>query len=197
MAPQGGSASFAQDRLAKARAAWSLLSPFFRCQGISGFRLQVYASVVQSILLYSSESAALTPSHAGRMDTLHFRILRQILGIKSSYSHRVLHPSQDPCSTIFLQERANSFGRDVCSPSQLVAARRQQLLGHILRHEGSLDHLACFMPSHAYRFLRPSQLRAGRPRAHWAELAVTDAHRRLQCLRSLSGVPSPARIDHL
>ena len=126
------------------------------------------------------------------MDALHFRVLRQIFKIRSSFFHRVLQPSDSPCSNTHLHTLANSHGMNIYTPSQLAATRRLQLLGHLLRHESCTEHLVSFMPSHAYRFLRGENLRQGRPRPHWAELVLTEAYRRMQIVQQQT---APALTD--
>ena len=150
----------------------------------------MYQSIVQSILLYSIKSVVPTPAHHQRIDALHFRVLRQIFKIRSSFFHRVLQPSDSPCSNTNLHTLANSHELNIYTPSQLAATRRLQLLGHLLRHESCTEHLVSFMPSHAYRFLRGENLRQGRPRPHWAELVLTEAFRRMQIINNKPPQPS-------
>ena len=42
-----------------------------------------------------------TPAQLQRFNALHFKVLRHIFGVKSSYYHRVLAPSSDSCSNAF------------------------------------------------------------------------------------------------
>ena len=126
------SAEHIKNCLSKATAAAKLLGPFFRNQCISpSFRLLVYQSVVQSILLFTIESIVPTRAELVRLGSVHFRILRQIFGMKSSFFHRVLQDDFEPCSNGYLQQLANSQGRHIYTPSQLASTRRLQLLGHI------------------------------------------------------------------
>ena len=187
----GSSAEHIKNRLSKATAAAKLLGAFFRNQCISpSFRLLVHQSVVQSILLFTIESIVPTRAELVRLDSVHFRILRQIFGIKSSFFHRVLQDDFEPCSNEYLQQLANSQGRHIYTPSQLASTRRLQLLGHILRHQDSLEYHCCFTASHSCRTARSdSAIRRGRPRPHWAELTFTEAFRRS------SFVASPSPVD--
>ena len=66
------------------------------------WKLTVYRSVVQSILLYAMESAQLTPPQLTRIDHVHFKAIRRIFGIKSSFYHRVLNPTAEECSNQYL-----------------------------------------------------------------------------------------------
>ena len=72
----GGASRFFTDRITKANTVARLLAPFFRSRVVSeSFRLRVYMSVVQNILLYSMESVVPTTSQNRRLDTVHFRVL--------------------------------------------------------------------------------------------------------------------------
>lgn len=186
----GGNAKFFSDRISKATTIAKMLAPFFRSQLVSiTFRLRVYQAIVQSILLYSLESVVPTPAQNTRLNSVYFRILRQIFNIKTPFYHRVVAASEDPCSNEFLHKLANSHGLDVLTPSQLAAERRQKLMGHILRHPETPEHGVCFNSAHSYRYLGNSNLRPGRPRPHWAELTLTESYRRLDILRR-DGSPS-------
>ena len=86
LTPDGSPDHFVLSRLRKANAATKALASFFSASFLSpAFRLRVYQSIVQSILLYSIESVVPTPAHHQRMDALHFRVLRQIFKIRSSF----------------------------------------------------------------------------------------------------------------
>ena len=49
------------------------------------------------------------------------------------------------------------------------------ILGHITRHPYPLEHAMIFGPTHSFLWL-PSPYRCGAPRAHWYELAFTEAY---------------------
>ena len=66
------------------------------------------------------ESVVPSTSQNRRLDTVHFRVLRQIFNVKSPYYHRVLTFSEEPCSNQYLQNLANADGRRVPTPSQLA-----------------------------------------------------------------------------
>ena len=65
---------------------------------------------------------------------------------KCTFFHRVLQPSNSPCSSNHLHIPASSHGIDIYASFQLAATRRLQLLGHLLRHESCPEHLVSFMP---------------------------------------------------
>ena len=56
------------------------------------------------------------------------------------------------------------------------------IFGHILRHFEALEHRIIFHTSHALRRLS-SPFRLGRPRAHWPEIALSEAFHRSEQLR--------------
>ena len=146
------------------------------------WKLLVYRSVVQSILMYAMDSLLLTPGQLTKMDSVHYKCLRRIFKIKSSYYHRVISPSSLPCSNQYLAEPAFS-SRRVISPSQIYSQNRLNLLGHLYRHPDSLESQATFMPSAAYRHTRGAN-RVGRPKPHWAESCLVEASRRINLLHS-------------
>lgn len=192
----GSPETYVASRLRKANAAVKALGNFWQASFLSAhFRLRVYQAVIQNILLYSIESVVPTPAQNQRLDALHFKILRQIFRVKAPFYHRVLVPSDSPCSNSHLQLLANSHGLRIYAPSQVAAVRRLKLLGHLLRHESDPSHLVSFMPSHSYRFLRGENLRVGRPRPHWAELTLTEAYRRTQLLLE-NNVPTIVDLTH-
>ena len=156
------------------------------------WKLLVYRSVVQSILMYAMDSLILTPAQLTKMDSVHYKCLRRIFKIKSSYYHRVINPSSLPCSNQYLAELAFS-SRKVISPSQLYS-QSLNLLGHLYRHPDSLETQATFMPSAAYRHTRGAN-RVGRPKPHWAESCLVEASRRISYLHSDSPPPH-SLIDH-
>ena len=132
--------------------------------------------------MYAMDSAFLSPPQLTRLNALHFKCLRRVFKIKSSYYHRVLSPSDAECSNEYLSGLAFSSKR-VLSPSQIYSRDRLRLLGHILRHTDSIEFNATFMPSGAYRFIQGPN-RVGRPRLHWSESCMTEASNRIDFLAS-------------
>ena len=79
------------------------LEPFFRHPLISQqIKLRVYTQIVQSILLHGSDSQTYSPAQIPKIDSLHFKALRQIFQVKSPYNHPVLSPTDSPCSNEYL-----------------------------------------------------------------------------------------------
>ena len=188
------SRSTTSKRISRAVHASKLLKPFFTHAGLpTKWKLTVYKSIILSILAYGMESCCPAPSQQGRVDSLHFKNLRRIFRVKSSYYHRVLQPSEAPCSNEYLSERANAF-TVLPTPSQQFSFNRLKLLGHILRHPDTYEATSTFMQSKAYRFISGGN-RSGRPSLHWAEVAMTEAYMRLQHADT-DKTPAVAEIHH-
>ena len=184
------SAPDCSNRVGKATAAFRSLFPLFSNTSISiKRRLQVHSQIVLAILLYGSESQTFSPAQIQKYNALHFKVLRQILGMKSSFYHRVLSPSQAECSNVFLAQQAASHLPGLLTPSQLISQKRLQFLGHILRDPFCLEHQMIFGPSHSFLRLS-SPFRRGAPRAHWPELAFTEAYHRIQSFSSRTRPPT-------
>ena len=161
-------------RISQAVTASKLLKLLFGHKSLPpSWKLTVYRSVIQSILLHAMESAQLSPSHLTRINHVHFKSLRRIFGIKSSFYHRVLNPTATECSNTYLAGLAyDTLG--VATPTQIYSQNRLALLGHLFRHDDSLEYHATFMSAGRYRHVR-RPARAGRPKLHWAEATMTEA----------------------
>ena len=146
------------------------------------WKLSVYRSIIQSILLYAMESDQLTPPQLTRLNHVHFKSLRRIFCIKSSFYHRSLNPTDEACSNSYLAPLSYDSSR-VITPSQIYSQNRLTLLGHLFRHPDSLEFSSTFMTSGQYRFTRGPN-RVGRPRLHWAESVMSEASNRISFLSS-------------
>ena len=133
----------------------------------------MHRSIVMSILAYRMQSCNLPLSEQRRADSLHFKNLRRIFRKKSSYYHRVIAPSDAPCSNEYLTQLANRW-LVLPTPSQQFSFDRLRLLGHILRHPDSFECKSTFMFSKACRFVRGGN-RSGRLTPHWAEVSMAEA----------------------
>ena len=170
-------------RISQAIHSSKLLKPLLsRCSLPPSWKLTVYRSIILSVLMYAMDSVLLSPAQLTRLNWVHFRSLRRIFKIKSSYYHRVLNPTDAECSNEYLAGLAYS-SRRVVSPSQCYSRNRLRLFGHMLRHADSLEYQASFMPSGAYRFIAGPN-RVGRPRLHGAESCVAEAANRIDYLLS-------------
>ena len=170
-------------RISQAVHASKLLKPLLSHASLPpSWKLTVYRSVVQAILLYAMDSEFLSPAQLTRLNSVHFKSIRRIFKVKSSYYHRVLDPSDADCSNEYLAGLAYRSKR-VISPSQIYSHDRLRLFGHMLRHTDSLEFQAAFMPSGAYRHtIGPNRL--GRPRLHWAECCMVESSNRIHYVLS-------------
>ena len=169
-------------RCSQASSAFKTLDPFFRHPLVSPkFKLRVYSQIVQSILLHGSESHMYSPAHIARIDSLHYKARRQIFQVKSPYYHRVLQPSDSPCSSTYLLSLSYPVLPSCIPSSMRISDSRIKLLGHILRHPSSSESLICFNQSYSLRTIS-SPFRRGAPRAHWPELVLAEASHRAYLL---------------
>ena len=152
------------------------------------------AKLNNHFLLYGSESQVYTPAQITELNALHFKALRAILRVNSSYYHRVLHPSDAPCSNEHLLSLAYPHAPYVYPPSLAISNARIRLLGHILRHPADIEHSLCFNKSLTLRTIS-SPYRRGAPRAHWPEIVLAESQFRFLCL--INGTrPEPGNFLH-
>ena len=106
-------------RISQAVTASRLLKPLLGHKSLPpSWKLTVYRSVVQSILLYAMDSAQLTPAQLTKINHVHYKSLRRIFGIKSSFYHRVINPTSEDCSNQYLSGLAYN-SRRVITPTLL------------------------------------------------------------------------------
>ena len=181
-------------RVSQAMSASKLLRPVLAHRALPpSWKLTVYRSIIQSILLYAMESSQLNPPQITKLNHVHLKSLRRIFKIKSSYYHRVLNPTSEECSNAYLASLSFDSSK-VMTPSQIYSQNRLMLLGHPFRHPTSLEFSSTFMPSGQYRYTRGPN-RVGRPRLHWAESVMSEASNRISCLAS-DHAPSHSDIDN-
>ena len=114
---------------------------------------------------------------------MHYKALRQILRIKIPYFHRIVSPTDSPCSNEFLLSLSYPV-LPSCAPSS-ISDSRLKYLGYILRHPTSPESIM-FKSSFSVRTIS-SPFRRGAPRAHWPELSLTKAsHRSAPELKSFA-----------
>ena len=128
------------------------------------------------------ESSQLTPPQLTKLNHVHFKSLRRMFRVKSSFYHRVLNPTSEDCSNSYLASLSFDSSR-VITPSQICSQNRLTLLGHLFRHPNSLEFSSTFMLSGQYRYTRGPN-RVGRPRLHWAESVMSEASSRISFLTS-------------
>ena len=111
-------------RYSQALCAHKALTPFYRHSDISVRRkLLVHAQIVLAILLYGSESQTYTPTQLTKLNSIHFKVLRQIFGVKTSFYHRVLEPSEELCSNEYLMTLVKEHVPYLMVPSQKLFRR--------------------------------------------------------------------------
>ena len=165
-------------RVSQAMSASKLLRPLWAHRALPpSWKLTMYRSIIQSILLYAMESSQLTPPQLTKLNHVDSKSLRRIFRIKSSFYHRVLNPTGEECSTAYLASLSFDSSRAI-TPSQIYSQNRLTLLGHLFRHPTSLEYSTTFMPSGQYRYTRGPN-RVGRPRLHWAESVMSEASNRI------------------
>ena len=115
-------------RVSQAMSASKLLCPLLAHRALPpSWKLTVYRSIIQSILLYAMESSQLTPPQLTKLNHVHYKSLRRIFRIKSSFYHRVLNPTEEECSNAYLASLSYDSSR-VITPSQIYSQNRLTLL---------------------------------------------------------------------
>ena len=193
--PNSSAAKDVQHRYSQALRCFRALDPFYRNSSISVARkLLVHSQITLAILLYGSESQVYTRDQTARLNLLHYKTLRQIFNIRSSFYHRVLTPTEEQCSNEYLMKLAYEHVPNIRTPSQTIQSSRIAYLGHILRHEESIESMTIFNSTHAYRQI--SSRRPGAPRTHWAELTMSEAYLRLQYQQQNPRPQRTYEVDH-
>ena len=123
-----------------------------------------------------------------------WKVLRQVLGLKSPYYHRVLNPTDTPASNAFVSRRASQSSPKLRPTSKLASARRMKFLGHTLRHPESTEYKVMFMPWFSYRILHPPTLRRGHPRINFPEFAVSEAYWKTRFWNNTRLLPAPHEL---
>ena len=171
-------------RISQAVSAAKKLKPLMSHSCLPpSWKLLVYRSIIQSILMYSMESVQLSPAQLIHLDSIYYKQVRRIFKVKSSFYHRVIEPTEADCSNQYLADLAFS-SRRVQPPSQVYSHQRLQLFGHLLRHRDSLEYASTFQAATAYRHVTGHN-RRGRPRVHWSESCMTEASSRLSHLNRM------------
>ena len=122
-------------------------------------KVKCYRAYVLPILLFGSETWALTKEQSLMLERVHTSCLRSILGVKLSDRH------------------SNAHVRSVCgmqSLSRIITANRLRWLGHVGRMEpGRLPHIALFSSRCLPHGVR-TRAKAGRPRLRWEDCVLQD-----------------------
>ena len=132
-------------RYSQAGRCLKSLDAFYRHSQISYKRkVLVHAQITLAILLFGSESQTYTQTQMQKLNTIHYKALRKIFSVKSSYYHRVLSPDNADCSNEYLLKLAYEHMPQLQPPSQSIQSSRLAYLGHLLRHESQLENYFCF-----------------------------------------------------
>ena len=150
-------------RIGEAKIVFRSLKRVWRHAGLSRHRkLQIYKACVVSKLLYNFSTLWLTDTHMNSIDTFHYRCLRSIANIPTTWG----------AMQIGIPRTSNEAVRDMLGETLLsdeVRLHQLKLLGHILRRPQ--EHPARIVSFD--RFLEPQQwggpFRAGRRRSKWTE----------------------------
>ena len=138
--PNSSGTKDVQHRYSQTLRCFRTFDPFFRNNSISASRkLLVHCQITLAILLYGSESQAYSRDHIVRRNLLHYKTLRQIFHAKNSFFHKVLTPSEEECSNVYLMRLAYEHSPLLRTPSQHIQSSRIAYLGHLLRHSDTLE----------------------------------------------------------
>ena len=119
-------------------------------------KVRCYRAYVLPILLFGSETWALTKKQSLVLERVHTSCLRQILGVKLSDRHTNV------------QIRAQC---GIVSLATILTAYRLRWLGHVGRMErGRLPHVALFSSLHKVR----KRAKRGRPPLRWEDCVAAD-----------------------
>ena len=195
LTPNSNSGKEIGRRLTQAKTAHKLLRPFFTHKHLSlGWKLTVYQQIIGSILTYGLESLAIDVTHFNKLDAFHFKVIRQCLGVKSTFFSKVISPTDNDVSNKFYHKMLHARGFDIRTPSQKVQARSLKLLGHITRHPEELISSCTFHSNGSARRLNTT-LRVGAPRLHWSELTTALAQRRILLFDQFGQSTSFSQLD--
>ena len=123
-------------RCSQASSAFKSLDPYFRHT--------LFEFTHKYCRPFSSLSRVYSPAQIIKIDNRHYKTLRQIFKIKSPYYHRVLLPTDSPCSNECLLSLSYPI-LPTCVPSSLrISDSRLKYLGQILRHPSSPDSITMF-----------------------------------------------------
>ena len=118
-------------------------------------------------------------------DAIHFKVLRHIFGFKSSYHHKVVNPSEQECSNVWMHQEVYRREYKCTLPSQRLFQQRLKYFGHVLRHPDPIEHKVCFNDVGEFRRIRhlnargQDKLRRAPPCLHWAEQSMVQAYNRI------------------
>lgn len=158
IADDGHNSPEISSRISKALTALRALGVFFRNSSPVKFKLQVYNSVVNAILIYSLETNNISVTEAKRLNAFQIKCFRRVLGVpqtfidKSWTNEKVIRDlkaayslSQEDSSLPPPKYYANKRKLKIQSDrmfqplSVTLLKRRHTLLGHVLRRDDPED----------------------------------------------------------
>ncbi|CAE8643068.1 unnamed protein product [Polarella glacialis] len=146
------------------------------------WKFAIYRQVLKTFVLYAVQSETLTAFQNVKLDTLHFRVLRNITHTKTMLYRRVVNPNDTPASNINISKKALDLGYKGHTLSAEAINRKLSLLGHIIRHPETVEHKVTVASAHMYR-RHATNFRVGPPKLHRAETAMADAYNQIQWLQ--------------
>ncbi|CAE8697317.1 unnamed protein product [Polarella glacialis] len=152
-------------RIAKATAGLEKLNKFLQHTDIdTAWKIKIYKALFIPMILYGMESAHLTTQNLQELDTFHYKAMRKIYKIKTTYYTQIINPTAHTYKNKDIEAMSN-----IPPLSQTALSLQFKFLGHILRCSSTdLEHNICFTSGLASRAQDSSQ-RRGRPREHWLE----------------------------
>jgi hypothetical protein len=143
-------------RITKARGRFAEMQRLWCIRKLKvSLKMKCYSAYVLPILMFGSESWALTFKQTKQLEVVHSDCLQQILGVRRCDHHRLTH-IRAQCGTVSLAE--------------MLKAGRLRWLGHVLRMgQERLPNQA--LKSQLYGV---GSARRGRPRASWEQCVTKD-----------------------
>jgi hypothetical protein len=148
-----------QNRLGKARTAFSMLKPIWKSSQLSRkTKMKIYKSNVLSVLLYGAECWRMTQADKDKLEVFQNKCLRQI--------HRIFWPRT--ITNQNLHQISN-----VTTIDQILEKRRLKLLGHVFRMNSDR------IPNKSIEWQpRNGRRNRGRPKMTWRSTIRKDLEKR-------------------
>lgn len=146
-------------RISKAKGRFAQMQRLWGMKNMSvSVKMRCYNAYVLPVIMFASETWALTKQQTERLECVHSSCLRQLLHVRLSDRHRLVNIRKQ-CGTVSLAEH--------------LAAARLRWLGHVVRmDEGRIPQVALFSSLHGVT-KRPR----GRPPVRWQDCVHSDLQR--------------------
>ncbi|KMQ82593.1 endonuclease-reverse transcriptase [Lasius niger] len=150
LSTQGGTDDDIEERIVKARNCFKSLNKIWRSSNMTlKIKINLYRSLVRSVLLYGSETWKLTMKQTKRLDVFQNKCLRIIM--------RIFWPNTMSNDTLLRKTNLTSI-------NEVIKMRRWRFTGHILRMDtNEIPHVALTWAPEGSR-------RRGRPRLTWRRM---------------------------